>query len=237
MATQDDALCRLNTLERQITAAQATLLALNSAILEARSERGLIAASDARDENKRLHVENRLATQEVVSAHAALEVAVKAAHTDTLTGLRNREVLWDRLAHGIALARRHSNRLAVYFLDIDGFKRVNDEFGHAVGDLLLQRVASVLLATVRDSDTVCRIGGDEFVVIASANRRDDVAQVAAKISQALSEPCVLAGHAMCISASIGFSVFPEDGEAPGVLVHKADEAMYRIKRAAAARRR
>ena len=227
---QDDARCRLAALQRQIAAAESTLLKLQTDILEARSERGLLAARDARVENERLQVENRLATEEVESAHAALEVAVKASQTDTLTGLRNREVLWDRLTHGIALARRHGLRLAVYFLDIDGFKRVNDEFGHAVGDLLLQRAARVLLATVRDSDTVCRLGGDEFVVLAAASRSEDVAQVAAKIAQALAEPCLLAGHAMRVSASIGFSVFPEDGDSPGVLVHKADEAMYRAKR-------
>ncbi|WP_457320895.1 diguanylate cyclase [Roseateles sp. P5_E11] len=228
----DGAQSRLVALERQIAAAEATLLELQAAILEARSERGLSAAHDARLENKRLQAENQLATQEVETAHAALEVAVKASQTDSLTGLKNREVLWDRLSHDIALARRHGERLIIYFLDIDGFKQVNDEFGHAVGDLLLQRAARVLQATVRSSDTVCRMGGDEFVVLVAAARREDAAQVAGKIATALAEPCLLAGHPMCISASIGFSVFPDDGESPGVLMRKADEAMYRIKRTA-----
>jgi diguanylate cyclase (GGDEF)-like protein len=229
-SANDGAHGRLVALERQIAAAEATLLELQAAILEARSERGLSAAHDARLENERLQVENQLATQEVETAHAALEVAVKASQTDSLTGLKNREVLWDRLSHDIALARRHGERLIIYFLDIDGFKQVNDEFGHAVGDLLLQRAARVLQATVRDSDTVCRMGGDEFVVLVAAARREDAAQVAGKIAAALAEPCLLAGHPMCISASIGFSVFPDDGESPGVLMRKADEAMYRIKR-------
>jgi diguanylate cyclase (GGDEF)-like protein len=228
----DGAQSRLAAVERQIAAAEATLLELHAAILEARSERGLSAAHDARLENERLQVENQLATQEVETAHAALEVAVKASQTDSLTGLKNREVLWDRLSHDIALARRHGERLIIYFLDINGFKQVNDEFGHAVGDLLLQRAARVLQATVRDSDTVCRMGGDEFVVLVAAVRREDAAQIAGKIATALAEPCLLAGHPMCISASIGFSVFPDDGESPGVLMRKADEAMYRIKRAA-----
>ena len=226
----DGAQSRLVALERQIAAAEATLLELQAAILEARSERGLSAAHDARLENERLQVENQLATQEVETAHAALEVAVKASQTDSLTGLKNREVLWDRLSHDIALARRHGERLIIFFLDIDGFKQVNDQFGHAVGDLLLQRAARVLQATVRDSDTVCRMGGDEFVVLVAAARREDAAQVAGKIAAALVEPCLLAGHPMRISASIGFSVFPDDGESPGVLMRKADEAMYRIKR-------
>lgn len=227
----DGAAGRLVALERQIAAAEATLLELHAAILEARSERGLAAAADARLENERLQMQNQLATQEVVTAHAALEVAVKASQTDSLTGLRNREVLWDRLSHDIALARRNGQRLIIFFLDVDGFKQVNDEYGHAVGDLLLQRAARVLQATVRDSDTVCRMGGDEFVVLVSAARREDATQVANKIARALGEPCLLAGHRMCISASIGFSVFPDDGESPGVLMRKADEAMYRIKRA------
>jgi len=227
---------RLIALRREIAAAEATLLALQAAIEQARSETGLAEMRDARIENERLVVQNREFTQQAETAHAALEVAVKAAQTDPLTGLRNREVLWHRLAHDLALARRHGNRLAIYFLDVDDFKRVNDEFGHAVGDLLLQHVARILLATVRASDTVCRIGGDEFVVLASASRPEDAGQVAAKIAQALGAPCALAGHPMSVSASIGFSVFPDDGESPGVLVHKADEAMYRVKRTLAARR-
>lgn len=227
---------RLIALKREIATAEATLLALQAAIEEARSETGLVAMREARIENERLVVQNFQTTQAAEAAHVALDIAIKAAQTDALTGLRNREVLWHRLAHDLALARRQGNRLAIYFLDVDDFKRVNDEFGHAVGDLLLQHVARVLLATVRASDTVCRIGGDEFVVLASASRQDDVRQVAAKMEQALGMPCVLAGHPMSISASIGFSVFPEDGESPGVLVHKADEAMYRAKRALVGRR-
>lgn len=224
---------RLIALRREIAAAEATLLALQLAIGEARSEQGLVAARDARLENERLLVRNHLVTQESQSAHAALEVAVKAAQTDALTGAHNREVLWDRLGHDLALARRSGTRLAIYFLDVNDFKQVNDEFGHAVGDLLLQRVARVLMTTVRASDTVCRIGGDEFVVLAAAGRREDAEQVAEKIGHALAAPCVLAGHPMTVSASVGFSLFPDDGESPGVLVRKADEAMYRVKRARA----
>jgi len=222
---------RLIALRREIAAAEATLLALHAAIQEARSESGLAAAQSARDENERLLARNHEMTQQAETAHAALEVAVKAAQTDSLTGVCNREVLWDRLAHDLALARRHGSRLAIYFLDVNGFKRVNDELGHAVGDLLLLHVARTLMATVRASDTVCRIGGDEFVILASASRPEDAEQLALKIGQALAAPCTLAGHDMQVSASIGFSLFPEDGESPGVLVHKADEAMYRAKRA------
>lgn len=224
---------RLIVLRREIATAEATLLALQAAIEDARSDPGLVTARHARVENERLTAQNLLATQAAENAHAALEVAVQAAQTDALTGLRNREVLWDRLAHDLALARRHHHLLAIYFLDVNDFKQVNDEHGHAVGDLLLQHVARVLTATVRASDTVCRIGGDEFVVLVATHRRQDAEAVAHKIAQALAAPCVLAGHALSVSASVGCSVFPDDGESPGELVHKADEAMYRLKRARA----
>jgi len=236
-ADTDAARRQLQELLHQISAAEFTLQTLRTAILAAHSEQGLAAAVHARLENERLQLENHLATQQVQSAHAALEVAVKASQTDFLTGLCNREVLWDRLTYNLALARRSGQRLVVYFLDIDGFKRVNDKYGHAVGDLLLQCTGAVLQATMRDSDTVCRIGGDEFVVLTLAGRYEDAGEVADKIGRALGQPRVLGGHPMCISASIGFSVFPDDGESPGVLMHKADEAMYRIKRAAASRQR
>jgi diguanylate cyclase (GGDEF)-like protein len=227
---------RLLALRREIAVAETMLRALRAEIREASSELGLAAAHDARAENKRLTAENRLATRDAESAHAALETAIKASQTDALTGVHNREVLWDRLTHDLTLARRLGHGLAVYFLDIDGFKRVNDEFGHAAGDQLLQHTARVLLATVRASDTVCRLGGDEFVILAAASRRDDAEQVAVKIQAALGLPCVIAGHTMSVSASIGYSLFPEDGDSPGVLVHKADEAMYRLKRACARQR-
>jgi diguanylate cyclase (GGDEF)-like protein len=222
---------RLAMLRRDISAAESTLLALQVAILEAHSERGLVAMDDARAENERLQVQNHLMSAQADSAHAALEIAVNAAQTDSLTGVRNREVLWARLAHDLALARRHGHRFAIYFLDVDDFKHVNDQFGHAVGDLLLRHVAAALAATVRASDTVCRIGGDEFVVLAAVSQREDAEQVVAKMQLALGAPCELGGYSMAVSASIGFSLFPDDGEAPGVLVQKADEAMYRAKRA------
>lgn len=224
---------RLFLLRRKIAAAEATLRALEAAIRQARSEQGLVAAHDARCENERLLAQNQQMSEESANVHAALEQAVQAAQTDVLTGLRNREVLWDRLGHDLSLARRHGNRLAVYFLDVDDFKQINDEFGHAAGDQLLQHVARVLVASVRESDTVCRIGGDEFVILASATLPEDALQMAAKIGGALGTPCVLAGHVMAVSASIGWALFPEDGDSPGVLVRKADEAMYRRKRARA----
>ena len=226
---------QLAALSQEIAQAQATLDGLRAAIDEARSELGLASARAAHTENARLVIQNRLVTERADTADVALEAAVKVSQTDSLTGAHNREVLWDRIAHNLALVQRNGGVLAIYFLDVNGFKKVNDEFGHAIGDLVLKHVARVLTTTVRASDTVCRIGGDEFVVVATAARRDDVEQLATKIASALSVTCTFAGHAMDVSASVGFSLYPDDGQSPGVLVHKADEAMYRMKRALARR--
>ncbi len=222
---------RLLRLYRAIAAAQARLAALHGEIEAARSDTGRRAAHDALAENKRLTAANRVAAHDAEHAQAALVAALRVSRTDSLTGPHNREVLWDRLAHDVSLARRQGHGLAVYFIDIDDFKQVNDAFGHAVGDLLLQHAARVLQGTVRESDTVCRIGGDEFVILATVDQRDDAERMANKIRLALGLDCMIGGYPMAISASIGYSLFPEDGDAPGVLVHKADKAMYRRKRA------
>lgn len=227
---------RLAALRREIAAAEARLLELRAAIQAAQSEVGRGAMHDVLVENERLLAQSRLATQDADDSRVAMEVAVKASQTDALTGLRNRGVLWDLLSHDVALARRQGTMLAVYFLDVDDFKEVNDRFGHATGDLLLQHVANVLLGTVRASDTVCRIGGDEFVVLASPIKRTEVEPVARKLEDALRKPCRLADQVFSVSVSIGYSIFPQDGDAPGDLVHKADEAMYRAKRLKAAGR-
>jgi len=213
----------------EIARAEATLSALRAAIREARSDAGLVAVQGVRAENRHLLATNHLATEAACASQAALDVAVKASQTDPLTGLRNRSVLWDRLSHDLELAGRLGHHVGVLLLDLDDFKRLNDQRGHAVGDLVLQRVASVLNGTVRASDTVCRLGGDEFVVLASTGSRHAVGQLACKIEEMLREPFSLAGQATTISVSVGFSVFPEDGSAAEALVNKADEAMYRVK--------
>jgi diguanylate cyclase (GGDEF)-like protein len=220
---------KLASLRLQIARAEALLSALRAAIEEARSDAGLAAVQGVRAENKHLLATNLLATQAACATQAALDVAVKASQTDPLTGLRNRSVLWDRLSHELDLACRLGQHVGVFVLDLDDFKKLNDLRGHAVGDLVLQRVASVLSATVRASDTVCRLGGDEFVVVASTVSKDDVDQLAQKIGETLREPFSLAGQTTTVSVSLGFSVFPDDGNAAEALVNKADEAMYRVK--------
>jgi diguanylate cyclase (GGDEF)-like protein len=145
--------------------------------------------------------------------------------------LSNRVVLWDRLSHELDVASRQGHRVAVCLVDLDGFKTINDRLGHWAGDLVLQRVASVLTDSLRASDTICRIGGDEFVVVAPAESRRDVDELVRKIEYRLREPLLLTGLPTAISASVGFSVFPEDGHTAQALVQRADQAMYRMKRA------
>jgi diguanylate cyclase (GGDEF)-like protein/PAS domain S-box-containing protein len=152
------------------------------------------------------------------------------AQHDFLTGLPNRMLLKDRLDQAIARARRLGRRVAVLFIDLDGFKHINDSLGHAVGDRLLQNTGKRLAAAVRASDTVGRQGGDEFVVVlCEVEDPQNVARHAEKIVAALSAPYALAGRDLHIDASIGISFFPDDGQDAEALIRCADIAMYRAK--------
>jgi diguanylate cyclase (GGDEF)-like protein/PAS domain S-box-containing protein len=151
------------------------------------------------------------------------------AYHDVLTGLPNRAALEERLPHLVEQARRAGRGLAVLFLDLDRFKDVNDAHGHSFGDRLLQQVARRLRECVREDDLVSRVGGDEFVVALHRGRRGSARRVAGKVLARLAEPILLEGHELCVTASIGISLFPEDGEDGGALLRSADAAMYRAK--------
>lgn len=149
---------------------------------------------------------------------------------DPLTQLPNRRLFDDRLKHALVLARRAQSRVALLFLDIDGFKEINDSLGHQAGDDLLREVAGRLLGAVRDSDTVARISGDEFAVILEKTRDPETdREVAERVRCALRKPCRLRGTEKCISASIGIARFPEDARGTEELLRLADQAMYRAK--------
>ncbi|MGN7877279.1 diguanylate cyclase domain-containing protein, partial [Roseateles sp. 22389] len=134
--------------------------------------------------------------------------------------------------HELELAKRNSTPLAVLFLDLNDFKKTNDQLGHEVGDRLLLHVAGVLKATLRASDTVCRIGGDEFVIIAENVPSDGVGRLISKIVAAVARPWTVAGTVLTQGVSIGASNFPADGDQAEDLVRKADAAMYLVKLAA-----
>jgi diguanylate cyclase (GGDEF)-like protein len=154
----------------------------------------------------------------------------RQANFDTLTGLSNRSLFMDRLDRAQAYARRHESKLALLFIDLDGFKDVNDTLGHAHGDLLLQEAAKRLQNCVRDMDTVSRLGGDEFtVILPELVESISAAKVAGTILNSLARPYVIDDHETRLSASIGITVFPQDGKDPGMLLQHADTAMYRAK--------
>jgi diguanylate cyclase (GGDEF)-like protein/PAS domain S-box-containing protein len=163
----------------------------------------------------------------------ARRVSIQMAHSaehDSLTGLPNRLLLNDRVTQAISFARRHMKQLAILFLDLDGFKHINDSLGHPVGDKLLQSVAKRLVDCGRASDTVSRQGGDEFVVLLSeVEHAEDAAVAARRMLQAVAEPHSVDQQELHVTTSIGVSVYPDDGEDAETLVKNADTAMYQAK--------
>ena len=150
---------------------------------------------------------------------------------DDLTGLPNRRLLVDRLKHSLALARREDRRVAVLYLDLDGFKLVNDSLGHSIGDTLLKQVAERLQSRTRHADTLARIGGDEFtLILESISGPADAEKAAAHLLDALTLPFTVEGHSIRIGASIGIAVFPDHGKDSDQLLQQADVAMYAAKR-------
>ncbi|MES2949472.1 MAG: EAL domain-containing protein [Pseudomonadota bacterium] len=152
------------------------------------------------------------------------------ANHDSLTGLANRNLLNDRIEQAIAWAKRNGHVMGVMLLDLDHFKLINDASGHSAGDALLKEVAHRLTACVRETDTVARLGGDEFVIILTdLPQPDDVDQIAEKILSTLSRPTEVAGRDVFVTASIGVSLYPRDGDHGEILLRYADMAMYRVK--------
>ena len=161
------------------------------------------------------------------------EANARARHLadhDVLTGLPNRRLLEDRLTQALALSYRNRKQTAVMFVDLDRFKAVNDSLGHAVGDILLKEVAQRLVRQLRVGDTICRIGGDEFVVVLPELKRSaDAAQVAQKVLEQLSQPFMVEERELIVTPSIGIAVFPDDGRDAETLIRNSDAAMYHAK--------
>jgi len=177
---------------------------------------------------------NRIAV--AISATEREQQLVRRAHFDTLTGLPNRQLCHDRLRQALAVARRQEQKLAVVFIDLDGFKHVNDSLGHAAGDRLLREASVRLRAATRETDTVARLGGDEYVVILpSVHGALEVEVLVASLMEALKWPFHIDGEQCFISASVGVTIFPEDGGTAEELLRKADTAMYSAKESGRAR--
>ncbi|HEY8027554.1 MAG TPA: EAL domain-containing protein [Burkholderiaceae bacterium] len=153
------------------------------------------------------------------------------AHYDSLTNLPNRQTFSERIRHAIAIAARRRSSLAVVFVDIDHFKTINDSLGHEAGDRVLRMVAERFAAVLRQSDTVARIGGDEFVILLEqgSEAADSFELVAAKLAKSVAEPVSINGYDLFVELSMGICVFPQDGEDSETLLRNADTAMYKAK--------
>jgi len=168
--------------------------------------------------------------RDVSAARAMSDQIAHSAEHDFLTGLPNRLLLNDRVSQAIALGQRHSYQVAVLFLDIDGFKHINDSLGHAIGDKLLQSISERLVGCIRAVDTVSRQGGDEFVMLLPAvENAQDAALAARRMLAAIAEAHNIDNHDLHVTASIGISVYPEDGLDVATLIQNADTAMYQAK--------
>ncbi len=169
--------------------------------------------------------------RDVSAARSVTQRIAHLAYHDYLTDLPNRLLFMDRVSNSVALARRNTKQCSVLFLDLDGFKQINDARGHSIGDELLLSVSRRLVSCVRSSDTVSRQGGDEFALLLS--EVEDVAaaiSAAQKVLFALAAPHLVAGEQLMVSASIGISIYPADGRDAETLIRCADSAMYRAKR-------
>ncbi|MDD2701086.1 MAG: diguanylate cyclase [Sideroxydans sp.] len=169
---------------------------------------------------------------DITERRASFERIQQLAHFDALTDLPNRTLLNQHIEQSMLTAKRNRNKMALLFLDLDGFKGVNDTLGHHTGDILLREVSRRLKHCIRETDMVSRLGGDEFVVVMSAiNQPDDATHVAQKIIESIRQPFDIEGYIVNIGTSIGISVYPDDAEDSDTLKQCADAAMYGVKQA------
>lgn len=221
LAAPDLPLVVLTGMDDEVMAAQALREGAQDYLIKGEMDtRGLFRAL-------RYAVERK--SMEETARRMALEIAHTAEH-DFLTGLPNRFLLSERIAHAVALAERHEKKLAVLFLDLDGFKRINDSLGHSMGDMLLKSVARRLVTCVRSTDTVSRQGGDEFVVLLSEiAQAEDAALSAQRILESVSRAHSVDQQELHITTSVGVSIYPDDGRDSESLIKNADTAMYQAK--------
>ncbi len=221
----------LNPAQRAIDEDRSVGMATDSVLVRRDGSEAAIEDSSAPIHNREGEVTGAVIVFHDVSQSRAM--ALKMSHLaqhDFLTGLPNRMLLTERLSQAIGLAHRHHKQVALLFLDLDYFKHINDSLGHAIGDQLLQSVAHRLTACVRSTDTVCRQGGDEFVILlAEIEEPEAAAVVAEKLLAALGVPQHIGGHELHVTLSIGISIYPDDGSDVDTVIQNADTAMYHAK--------
>ena len=186
------------------------------------------AADVVRDQGEDLYVQGVL--YDVTERKENEEEMIRLAHYDPLTGLANRALFLDRINHAVAQAKRHQQQFAVMYLDLDGFKAVNDQLGHQAGDELLAEAARRLRATVREVDTVARMGGDEFTIILSdVGSQKHIHDIAKKLVKVISQPYDHIDQAHTVTLSMGIAIYPQDSTNHDELITLADDAMYEAK--------
>jgi diguanylate cyclase (GGDEF)-like protein len=222
----------LELLNAQADAVRGELAAMRRELAQVQEELSNLRTKQVLEVNAELVQAAVHADSVAQTAVSSLDELARSTQHDELTGAPTRALLLDRLENAIAMAGRRSTRVGVIFVDLDGFKQINDTLGHAVGDQVLQIATRRLESSVRESDSVSRHGGDEFVVLlAELARPSDAAAVAQKMIETLQAPTLIGPHRVAVSASLGISVYPEDGDDPISLIECADAAMYRAKRA------
>lgn len=228
-------LSSVNTVLKQELADRDPLTEVGDAIQK--SETVEIKVQDAAEELSNVNQalerevkERHLLEHQLAAAEKQEQAARHASFHDPLTGLPNRVLFNDRLEHALAQAKRHNWIMAVMFMDLNGFKGINDTYGHDIGDSILQTISQRLMDNTRDDDTISRHGGDEFLYLLMEVRDEgDIASVAQNILNVIQVPCDVGVHDLTISASIGISIFPKDGTTADILVKRADKAMYHAK--------
>lgn len=207
----------LRSLQNELADVRRAVSADRAALLVAANERLVLAALEAQ------------ITAETVTSNFG-ELA-RASQRDALTDTPNRTLMLDRLENAIAMAQRRGTQAALFFIDLDNFKQINDTLGHAAGDAVLQLVAQRLASAVRDSDAVSRHGGDEFLVLlVEVSSIADIAAIAQNMLLEIGAPAAIAHQELGLSASLGIAVYPDDSEDPTTLIALADAAMYQSKR-------
>lgn len=243
LATANDSLKEVIAGGTTVLSAHATLLAgttVESKVQECADDLQRVTETLAQGIDDLAQTESALTESREILADTQAALAIsqeeerdarrRALH-DAMTGLPNRDLFDDRLSNVISLAQRHDWTLAVMFLDLDGFKEINDTHGHAAGDSVLKEVARRLSLRSRDEDTVCRNGGDEFLyLLVNPQGRENIERIAALVSANIARPITVGGSQRVVHASIGVAVYPVDGATGDELIKAADTAMYRAKR-------